>query len=87
MLSTIMIAVACHDTAAGEPLTAYSHICKDKADAAKWMEQDFNIEAKFHDWKKVQVTEAHIEEGFEIRSPSDDPDHDYVWKVIFQLVN
>lgn len=52
MLSTIMIAVACHDTAAGEPLTAYAHICKDKADAAKWMEQDFNIEAGFHDWKK-----------------------------------
>ena len=86
MLSTIMIAVACHDTAAGEPLTAYAHICKDKADAAKWMEQDFNSEAEFHDWKKVQVTEAQIEHGFEIRSPSDDSDHDYVWRVIFQLV-
>ena len=86
MLSTIMIAVACHDTAAGEPLTAYAHICKDKADAAKWIEQDFNAEAEFHDWKKVQVTEAQIEHGFEIRSPSDDSDHDYVWTVIFQLV-
>ena len=84
MTSTILIAVACHDTGAGEPITAYAHVCKDKEEAAVWIERDFNQEAGFHDWPKVQVTEAQIESGFELRSPENDSDHDYVWRIIFQ---
>lgn len=84
MASTIIVSVATLDCTNGEGVVPYARVCKDKADAAKWIENDFNQEAGFHDWPKVQVTEAQIEDGFELKSPSNDSDHDYIWKVIFQ---
>ena len=81
----ILIAVAQLDCTSGDGVTAYAHACKTKQEAAEWIEDDFNTEAECHDWKTIKVKEKDIRDGKEFKSPiDDDPDHDYVWKVIFQ---
>lgn len=81
----ILIAVAQLDCTSGDGVTAYAHACKSKKEAAEWLESDFNAEAECHEWDTIAVTEKDIRDGKEFKSPiDDDPDHDYVWKVIFQ---
>lgn len=81
----ILIAVAQLDCTSGDGVTAYAHACKSKKEAAEWIESDFNAEAECHEWDTITVTENDIRDGKEYKSPIDeDPDHDYVWKVIFQ---
>lgn len=81
----ILIAVAQLDCTSGDGVTAYAHACKSKKEAAEWLESDFNAEAECHEWDTITVTENDIRDGKEYKSPIDeDPDHDYVWKVIFQ---
>lgn len=81
----ILIAVAQIDCTSGDGVTAYARACKSKKEAAKWIESDFNAEAESHEWNTITVTEDDIRDGKEFKSPIDeDPDHDYVWKVIFQ---
>ena len=81
----ILIAVAQLDCTSGDGVTAYAHACKSKKEAAEWIESDFNAEAECHEWDTITVTENDIRDGKEFKSPIDeDPDHDYVWKVIFQ---
>lgn len=81
----ILIAVAQLDCTSGDGVTAYARACKSKKEAAKWIESEFNTEAECHEWKTIKVTEDDIRDGKEFKSPIDeDPDHDYVWKVIFQ---
>ena len=81
----ILIAVAQLDCTSGDGVTAYAHACKSKKEAAEWIESDFNAEAECHEWETIKVTEKDIRDGKEYKSPIDeDPDHDYVWKVIFQ---
>lgn len=81
----ILIAVAQIDCTSGDGVTAYARACKSKKEAAEWIESDFNAEAECHEWETITVTENDIRDGKEFKSPIDeDPDHDYVWKVIFQ---
>ena len=81
----ILIAVAQLDFTSGDGVTAYAHACKTKQEAAEWIENEFNYEAECHEWDTITVTEKDIRDGKEFKSPiDDDPDHDYVWKVIFQ---
>lgn len=81
----ILIAVAQLDCTSGDGVTAYAHACKSKKEAAEWIESDFNAEAECHEWDTITVTEKDIRDGKEFKSPIDeDPDHDYVWKIIFQ---
>lgn len=81
----ILIAVAQLDCTSGDGVTAYAHACKSKKEAAEWIESDFNAEAECHEWDTITVTEKDIRDGKEYKSPiDDDPDHDYVWKIIFQ---
>ena len=81
----ILIAVAQIDCTSGDGVTAYARACKSKKEAAEWIESDFNAEAECHEWETIKVTEKDIRDGKEYKSPIDeDPDHDYVWKVIFQ---
>lgn len=81
----ILIAVAQLDCTSGDGVTAYARACKSKKEAAEWIESDFNAEAECHEWETITVTENDIRDGKEFKSPIDeDPDHDYVWKVIFQ---
>ena len=81
----ILIAVAQLDCTSGDGVTAYAHACKSKKEAAEWIESDFNAEAECHEWDTIKVTEKDIRDGKEFKSPiDDDPDHDYVWKIIFQ---
>lgn len=81
----ILIAVAQIDCTSGDGVTAYARACKSKKEAAEWIESDFNAEAECHEWETITVTEDDIRDGKEFKSPIDeDPDHDYVWKVIFQ---
>lgn len=81
----ILIAVAQLDCTSGDGVTAYAHACKSKKEAAEWIESDFNAEAECHEWETITVTEKDIRDGKEFKSPiDDDPDHDYVWKIIFQ---
>ena len=81
----ILIAVAQLDCTSGDGVTAYAHACKSKKEAAEWIESDFNAEAECHEWDTISLTEKDIRDGKEFKSPIDeDPDHDYVWKVIFQ---
>ena len=81
----ILIAVAQLDCTSGDGVTAYAHACKSKKEAAEWIESDFNAEAECHEWDTISLTEKDIRDGKEFKSPiDDDPDHDYVWKVIFQ---
>lgn len=81
----ILIAVAQLDCTSGDGVTAYAHACKSKKEAAEWLESDFNAEAECHEWDTITVTEKDIRDGKEFKSPiDDDPDHDYVWKIIFQ---
>ena len=37
-------------------------------------------------WKNIKVCLKDIEEGKYFRSPDDDPDHEYVWKVNIKTV-
>ena len=81
----ILVAVAQIDCTSGDGVTAYARAFKSKKEAAEWLESDFNTEAECHEWKTIKVTEDDIRDGKEFKSPIDeDPDHDYVWKVIFQ---
>ena len=81
----ILIAVAQLDCTSGDGVTAYAHACKSKKEAAEWIESDFNAEAECHEWDTISLTEKDIRDGKEFKSPiDDDPDHDYVWKIIFQ---
>lgn len=81
----ILVAVAQIDCTSGDGVTAYARAFKSKKEAAEWLESDFNTEAECHDWKTIKVTEDDIRDGKEFKSPIyEDPDHDYVWKVIFQ---
>ena len=81
----ILIAMAQLDCTSGDGVTAYAHACKSKKEAAEWIESDFNAEAECHEWETITVTENDIRDGKEFKSPiDDDPDHDYVWKIIFQ---
>jgi hypothetical protein len=80
----ILIAMAQIDCTSGDGVTAYARACKSKKEAAEWIESDFNEEAECHDWETITVTEKDIRDGKEFKSPIDDSDHDYVWKIIFQ---
>ena len=81
----ILIAVAQLECTSGDGVTAYAHACKSKTEAAEWIESDFNAEAECHEWDTISLTEKDIRDGKEFKSPiDDDPDHDYVWKIIFQ---
>ena len=66
-------------------LSTYSSF--DRKDAWKWLRDDIADECSDHDWKNIKVRLKDIEPGKYFRSPEDDPDHEYVWKVIIQTVN
>jgi hypothetical protein len=80
----ILIAVGQIDCTAGDGVISYARACKSKQEAAEWLEADFNAEAECHEWDTIKVEEKDIKDGKEFRSPIDDSDHDYVWKVIYQ---
>lgn len=57
-----------------------------KKDAWNWLKTDIKQECTYHGWKNIKVCLKDIEEGKYFRSPDDDPDHEYVWKVNIKTV-
>jgi hypothetical protein len=58
----------------------------DKKQAWKYLKEDVKQECSDHGWKNIKVCLKDIEEGKYFRSPDDDPDHEYVWKVNIKTV-
>jgi hypothetical protein len=80
----ILVSCGQIDVTSGDGVTTFARAFQNKADAARWLQDDYNDEAGFHDWNNIQISENDIKDGKQFKSPADDPDHDYVWKVIFQ---
>lgn len=80
----IIISLGQLDATTGDGVITFARAFTSKEEAAEWLDADYNEEAKCHDWPKKKISVKDIKDGKKIKSPVDDIDHDYVWKVIFQ---
>lgn len=80
----IIISLGQLDVTTGDGVITFARAFTSKEEAAEWLDADYNEEAKCHDWPKKKISVKDIKDGKKIKSPVDDIDHDYVWKVIFQ---
>ena len=80
----ILISIAQLDATTGDGVSTFARAFISKEEAAEWLDADFNEEAVCHDWPKKKISVKDIKDGKKFKSPADDIDHDYVWKVIFQ---
>ena len=80
----IIISLGQLDVTTGEGVITFARAFTSKEEAAKWLNDDYNQEAEWHDWPSKKISVKDIKDGKKIKSPVDDIDHDYVWKVILQ---
>lgn len=85
-LELITIVATQRDVTSDNQTSIYVYNTFDKKDAWKWLKDDIKQECTDHCWKNINVRLKDIEEGKYFRSPDDDPDHEYVWKVNIKTV-
>ena len=82
----ITIVATQRDVTSDNQTLIYVYNTLDKKAAWKWLKDDIKQECTDHRWKNIKVCLKDIEEGKYFRSPDDDPDHEYVWKVNIKTV-
>lgn len=80
----IIISLAQLDETTGDGVSTFARAFTSKEEAAEWLNDDYNEEADCHDWPTKKISVKDIKDGKKFKSPADDNDHDYLWKVIFQ---
>lgn len=64
-----------------EPVQVSALAYPDAHSAIDALREDYDDEARDHGWRMFIPIEGRAD-GLTVRSPEDDPDHDYVWRIL-----
>lgn len=64
-----------------EPVQVSALAYPDANAAIDALREDYDDEARAHDWPMFIPIEGRAD-GLTVRSPDDDPDHDYCWRIL-----
>ena len=64
-----------------EPVQVSALAYPDAKSAIDALREDYDDEARDHGWRMFIPIEGRAD-GLTVRSPDDDPDHDYVWRIL-----
>jgi len=64
-----------------EPVQVSALAYPDAKSAIDALREDYDDEARAHGWRMFIPIEGRAD-GLTVRSPDDDPDHDYVWRIL-----
>lgn len=82
-MTLYIISKATYYCEAGEGVVVSADVCKSKAEAAKFIKDDYSLDDEDFemDWPPLKISAAQIKDGAEFRSPAFDDAHDTIWHV------